>query len=70
MLNTDLSATEDLNLLASVQAWEQTVQGTGVAPQLKMRAGVSKLQGLLSKAIPPPSPPSTDRPTVRTGLQP
>merc|ERR1740130_1969248 len=51
-LNADLSATEDLNLMAGVQAWERSVQGAGVAPQLKLRAGVPKLQGLFAKALP------------------
>ena len=37
-LSTDLSSTEDLNLLAGVEAWEQTVQGSGAAPQLRMSA--------------------------------
>lgn len=48
-LSTDLAATEDLNLLAGVQQWENTVQGSGVAPQLRMRAAVSKPS---SRALP------------------
>ena len=67
-VNADLSATEDLNLLAGVQAWEQTVQGSGVAPQLKLRAGVPKLQGLLTKALPTLGPPVSD-PKVIEELQ-
>jgi len=59
-LNTDLASTEDLTLLAGVHTWEQSVQGTGVAPQLKMRAGVPKLQGLLSKALPTLGTPVSD----------
>ena len=67
-VNADLSATEDLNLLAGVQAWEQSVQGTGVAPQLKLRAGVPKLQGLFSKALPTLGAPVSD-PKVIEELQ-
>lgn len=67
-VNADLSATEDLNLLAGVQTWEQSVQGSGVAPQLKLRAGVPKLQGLFAKALPTLGTPVSD-PKVIEELQ-
>jgi len=50
-LSTDLAATEDLNLLAGVQQWEQSVQGSGVAPQLRMKAAVGGARGSM-KALP------------------
>lgn len=37
-LSTDLLSTEDLNLVEGVRAWEESVQSSGAAPQLRVQA--------------------------------